>query len=317
MKVFVDGQYGTTGLKIHERLSERNDVELLSIPEDHKKDPQIRIQLMNEADIVFLCLPDQAAREALTLITNPNTRIIDSSTAFRTNVDWTYGLPELSEQQRGAIASAARVSVPGCHATAFELAIHPLVHKGILPRDYPVSCHSLTGYSGGGKALIERYELGNTVESNDVLNHTKHYSLNLDHKHLPEMQKFTDLAFQPVFLPTVCNFYNGMVVTVPLVTRLLPNQPNLQNIHAALIDYYQSETFVKVIPLEGTKGMNQSNLDPTLCNGTNNAEIFVLGNDDQVLIACRLDNLGKGSSGAAIQCMNIMLGLEEGLGLSS
>ncbi|EFM12219.1 N-acetyl-gamma-glutamyl-phosphate reductase [Paenibacillus curdlanolyticus YK9] len=316
MKVFVDGQYGTTGLKIHERLVQRNDVELLSINEEHKKDPHIRIQFMNEADVVFLCLPDQAAREAVTLITNPHTRIIDSSTAFRTDDAWVYGLPELSNVQKGAIANANRVSVPGCHATAFALAIRPLVQCGMLPRDYPISCHSLTGYSGGGRALIERYESDSTTESIDRFNRTQHYSLNLDHKHLPEMQKFTDLAFQPVFLPTVCNFYNGMVVTVPVVTRLLPNQPSLQNIHTALTDYYQGEAFVKVIHPEATKGMSQSNLDPTLCNGTNNAEIFVLGNDDQVLIACRLDNLGKGSSGAAVQNMNLMLGIEEGLGLT-
>lgn len=317
MKVFVDGQYGTTGLKIHERLNQRNDVELLSISQEHKKDPENRIKLMNEADIVFLCLPDQAAREALTLIMNPNTRVIDSSTAFRTNDAWTYGLPELSALQRGEIANAARVSVPGCHATAFVLAINPLVQRGILPRGYPTSCHSLTGYSGGGKALIEQYETGSFSDANDSIRHPQHYSLNLDHKHLPEMKKFTDLEFQPVFLPTVCNFYNGMIVTVPLVTRLLKNQPSLQEIHAALTNYYQGETYVRVIPLDGTKGISQYALDPTLCNGTNYSEIFVLGNDDQVLVACRLDNLGKGSSGAAIQCMNIMLGLDEGLGLIS
>jgi len=317
MKVFVDGQYGTTGLKIHERLDQRNDVELLSIPKEHKKDLGARIKLMNEADIVFFCLPDQATREALTLITNPNTRVIDSSTAFRTHDDWTYGLPELSAFQRDEIAHAARVSVPGCHATAFVLAINPLVQRGILPRAYPVSYHSLTGYSGGGKALIEQYETGRCGELNNSLRHPQHYSLSLDHKHLPEMKRLTDLEFQPVFLPTVCNFYNGMVGTVPLVTRLLINQPSLQEIHAALTDHYQGETFVKVIPLEDIKGISQYTLDPTLCNGTNDSEIFVLGNDDQVLIACRLDNLGKGSSGAAIQCMNIMLGLDERLGLTS
>ncbi|MCA0756962.1 N-acetyl-gamma-glutamyl-phosphate reductase [Paenibacillus sp. N4] len=315
MKVFVDGQYGTTGLKIHERLKQRNDVELLSISEEHKKDPELRIQVMNEADIVFLCLPDQAAREALTLITNPDTRVIDSSTAFRTDDAWTYGLPELSPLQREEIAGAARVSVPGCHATAFVLAIHPLVQRGILPQDYPVCCHSLTGYSGGGKALIEQYETGSVSDKKDSLTSPRHYSLNLDHKHLPEMKKFTELEFQPVFLPAVCHFYNGMVVTVPLVTRLLNQQPGLQDIHAALTDYYKNEAFVRVIPLDASKGISQSDLDPTLCNGTNDAEIFVLGNDDQVIVACRLDNLGKGSSGAVIQCMNIMLGLDEGLGL--
>ncbi|WP_139997498.1 N-acetyl-gamma-glutamyl-phosphate reductase [Paenibacillus paridis] len=315
MKVFVDGQYGTTGLKIHKRLSKRNDVELLSISAEDKKDPEMRIKVLNEADIVFMCLPDQAAREAVTLIKNPNTLVIDSSTAFRTHDEWTYGLPELSVTQRVKISSAARVSVPGCHATAFILAINPLVQMGLLPPGYPVSCQSLTGYSGGGKALIEQHEAGRYSDVNDSLKHPQHYSLSLEHKHLPEMKKFTALAFHPVFLPTVCNYYNGMVMTIPLVTRLLTNQPSLQEIHAALTDYYQGETFVKVFPLDDTKGISPYALDPTLCNGTNCSEIFVLGNDDQVLIACRLDNLGKGSSGAAIQCMNIMLGLDEGLGL--
>lgn len=317
MKVFVDGQYGTTGLKIHERLNQRNDVELLSIPEEQKKDPEIRIKLMNEADIVFMCLPDQAAREALTLITNPRTRVIDSSTAFRTHDAWTYGLPEISAFQRDQIANATYVSVPGCHATAFVLATHPLVQSGIFPRDYPVSCHSLTGYSGGGKGLIEQYETGILSDVNDSLRHPQPYGLKMNHKHLPEMTKFADLAFPPVFLPTVCNYYNGMLVTIPLVTRLLNNQPSLQEIHTALTEYYQGETFVSVIPLQDSKGISQFELDPTRNNGTNHVEIFVLGNDDQVLIACRLDNLGKGSSGAAIQCMNIMLGLDEGLGLIS
>lgn len=318
MKVFVDGQYGTTGLKIHERLMARNDVELLSISEEHKKNPDIRVKLMNEADIVFLCLPDQAAREAVALITNSNTRVLDSSTAFRTDDEWTYGLPELSAFQREKIANASRVSVPGCHSTAFVLAVQPLVEKGILPRDYPVSSHSLTGYSGGGKALIEQHEAtGVGDDYNNRLKHPQHYSLNLNHKHLPEMKKFTDLAFEPVFLPTVCDFYNGMVVTVPLVTRQLNNQPSLKEIHTVLTDYYQGETFVRVVPLEDTKGFSQHALDPTLCNGTNAAEIFILGNEEQVLLACRLDNLGKGSSGAAIQCMNIMLGLDEGVGLCS
>lgn len=316
MKVFVDGQYGTTGLKIHERLIQRNDVELLSISEEHKKDLETRIKLMNEADLVFLCLPDQAAREALTFITNPNTRVIDSSTAYRTDENWTYGLPELTPIQRNEIANAARVSVPGCHATAFILALNPLVRMGILPRTYPVSYHSLTGYSGGGKSLIEQYEASRASDISDSLSHPQHYSLSLNHKHLPEMKKLTGLEFQPAFLPTVCHYYNGMVGTVPLVTRLLNNQPPLQDIHAALTEYYQGETFVRVIPLEDTRISSQYQLDPTRCNGTNDAEIFVLGNDDQILIACRLDNLGKGSSGAAIQCMNIMMGLEEGLGLS-
>ncbi|MBB3110057.1 N-acetyl-gamma-glutamyl-phosphate reductase [Paenibacillus phyllosphaerae] len=315
MNVFVDGQYGTTGLLIHERLQARSDVQLLSIPEELKKDPEIRANVMNEADLVFLCLPDEAAREAVTLIRNLNTRVIDSSTAFRTDEAWTYGLPELSAGQRDKIAGAARVSVPGCHATAFILAINPLIQLGILPRDYPVDCSSLTGYSGGGKGLIAQYENGSGQQGKSISTPPLHYRLDLHHKHLPEMTKFAGLAYKPLFLPTVCDFYNGMVATIPMATRLLHHQPKLSEIHAALADYYDGERFVRVLPLEDTELLSSNALDPTRCNGTNQAEILVFGNDDQVVVACRLDNLGKGSSGAAIQCMNLMMGLDEGLGL--
>lgn len=315
MKVFVDGQYGTTGLQIQDRLGQRADIELLTIPEKHKKDSDVRIQRLNEADIVFLCLPDQAARDASAFITNPHTRIIDSSTAFRTDDGWAYGLPELSASQRKKIADSNRVSVPGCHATAFILSVHPLVQSGILSHSYPVSYHSLTGYSGGGRTMIEQYEQESSGDFSKILKHPQHYSLSLTHKHLPEMKKLTGLDYEPVFLPTVCHYYNGMVGTVPLVTRLLNNQSGLQEIHAALTEHYRGETFVNVVPLDDSGKMSPNALDPTRCNGTNRAEIFVLGNDEQALIACRLDNLGKGSSGAAIQCMNIMLGLDEGKGL--
>lgn len=313
MKVYIDGQYGTTGLQIHDRLEGRSDVELLTLPEKDRKDTGARAECMNDADIVFLCLPDQAARDAMSLITSPNTRVIDSSTAFRTDDAWVYGLPELVPGQREKIASAARVSVPGCHATAFVLAVNPLVRQGILPRDYPVCYHSLTGYSGGGRPLIAQYE--NTADREEGLGRPQHYSLGLHHKHLPEMKKLTGLDFEPIFLPTVCDYYNGMAGTVPLAPRLLHGQPGLHDIHALLTAYYEGEPFVRVLPLQASRELPPHALDPTLCNGTNQAEIRVLGHDEQVLIACRLDNLGKGSSGAAVQCMNLMVGCEETTGL--
>ncbi|WP_020617317.1 N-acetyl-gamma-glutamyl-phosphate reductase [Paenibacillus daejeonensis] len=313
MKVYIDGQYGTTGLQIHDRLQSRPDVELLSLPEMYKKDTEARTACMNEAEIVFLCLPDEAAREALTLITNPTTRVIDSSTAFRTDEAWVYGLPELVPDQREKIAASARVSVPGCHATAFVLSVNPLVQQGILPRDYPISYNSLTGYSGGGRPIIEQYQ--NASNRGDSLSRPQHYSLGLHHKHLPEMKKRTGLDYEPIFLPTVCDYYNGMVGTVPLAGRLLHGQPGLHDVHAALAAYYEGEPFVRVLPLDDIKEMPPHALDPTRCNGTNQAQIMVLGHDEQILVACRLDNLGKGSSGAAVQCMNLMLGWEEESGL--
>lgn len=323
MKVFLDGQYGTTGLQLRDRLLNRSDIELLSIPEELRKNPEARSKAMNESDLVFLCLPDQAAREAVSFVTNPRVRIIDSSSAFRTADGWTYGLPELSGSQREAIKNASRVTVPGCHATAFVLALRPLVASGLLPPDYPISYQSLTGYSGGGNALIERYRSGAPDGAGQgSFEHPQHYSLGLHHKHLPEMKKWTGLAFEPAFLPTVCKYYNGLVGTVSLAVRMLGQRLigqriRLQDIQTVLAEFYLEDPFVKVLPLADATNASPYELDPTRCNGTNLAEIAVYGNDEFVLLACRLDNLGKGSSGAAVQCMNLMFGLDETSGLIS
>ncbi|MGE5549290.1 MAG: N-acetyl-gamma-glutamyl-phosphate reductase [Bacteroidota bacterium] len=313
-KVFVDGQAGTTGLKIHQRLARRSDLDLLRIEDEKRKDLETRRALLNEADVVFLCLPDAAAVESVSLIENANTRVIDASTAHRVDPDWTYGLPELGAGRKREIANAKRVSVPGCHATGFILLLYPLVKAGIVPRDYPVCCHSITGYSGGGKPLIERYRTAE--ESGKAYVSPRHYALGLNHKHLPEMQQLTGLVHPPLFTPIVGNFYQGMVVAIPLCRRLLSKTPTAKDIHAVLASFYANQRFVTVIPYESEAYLEAGYLDAMACNDSNRAELFVFGRDDQILLLARFDNLGKGSSGAAVQCMNIMLGLDEGIGLA-
>lgn len=311
-KIFVDGQEGTTGLQINDYLSKRSDLEILKIDPEKRKDPIVRSALLNEADIAFLCLPDAAAKESVSLVNNDNTKIIDASTAFRTDPNWTYGLPELDKNQRESIRNSYRVSNPGCHATGFILALYPLVKEGIVPDDYPVTCTSLTGYSGGGKKLIASYE---TPDSQDGLNSPKHYALKLTHKHLPEMQKMADLKYPPVFAPVVSNFYKGMAVSVPLVPRLLNKKVSAGDVRDLLASHYASEHFVRVMPFESDSYLDNGFFNAEACNNTNNAEIFVFGHDDQIMVITRFDNLGKGASGAAIQNMNIMLGLDERIGL--
>lgn len=311
--VFIDGQEGTTGLKIHERLLARKDINILEIPSQDRKNNDIKKKFYDEADIVLLCLPDDAAREAVDLIKDEKTKIIDSSTAFRTAEGWTYGIPELNPGQRAAIKQSNRVTNPGCHATGFSMALYPLVNKGIIPLDYPVVAYSLTGYSGGGKKLISVYE-GEGPGKED-LNGPRHYALTLKHKHLREMQKITGLKYPPLFLPVVGNFYQGMVVSVPLETRLLLKRVTASDVWEIVSEYYGLEHFVRVIPLEAEAFLDNGFLSPTECNHTNRIDIFVFGNDRQILLASRLDNLGKGASGAAVQNMNIMLGVEESTGL--
>lgn len=312
-RVFVDGQEGTTGLKINERLSGRSDIELLRIDPERRKDPEARRMLLNEADIAFLCLPDSAARESVSLVTNDKTRVIDASTAHRTDPGWTYGLPELSRGQRERIRESRRVAVPGCHATGFNLAVYPLVREGIVPPDYPVTCHSVTGYSGGGKKLIDRYEGSGPDKKN--LQSPRHYALGLNHKHLPEMQKISGLSCPPLFTPIVGDFFQGMAVAVPLLKRLLNREITAGGIQEFLASYYASERFVRVMPYDSDSCLDSGFFDATGCNNSNKAEIFVFGNSDQILVITRLDNLGKGASGAAVQNMNIMLGVDEGTGL--
>ncbi|ACL77204.1 N-acetyl-gamma-glutamyl-phosphate reductase [Ruminiclostridium cellulolyticum] len=310
-KIYVDGSEGTTGLKINERLEKRNDIEILKINPEKRKDINERKKYINEADIVFLCLPDAAAKEAITLVENSSTKIIDASTAHRINPDWAYGLPELGIELRKKIQSSKRVAVPGCYATGFISIVYPIVAANIIPKDYPLTCHALSGYSGGGKKLISQYESpqGHNFESPQL------YALGLSHKHIPEMTVISGLEFPPIFSPIVCSYFKGMSVCVPLHRRLLPDNLSMEKIHEFISDYYSNEEFIKVMPLGMEKEFPNSFLGATRVNDTNYLEIFVTGNEEQIMLVSVLDNLGKGSSGAAIQNMNIMLGFDENTGL--
>lgn len=309
-KIFVDGSEGTTGLMINERLACRNDLDIIKIESSKRKDLDERKKCINNADIVFLCLPDSAAIEAVSLISNPLTKVIDASTAHRTDNHWAYGLPELSVVHRLKIQNSARVAVPGCYATGFISIMYPLVLNGIVPKDYPATTHAISGYSGGGKKLIEQYEaLEKTFESPQL------YGLGLTHKHIPEMTIISGLSCAPIFSPIVSSYYKGMSVCVPLHTRLLPGSPTKETIHEFLSGYYNEEKYIKVMPLGVEKNFSNSFIGATGVNNTNYLEIYVVGNEEQIMLVSVLDNLGKGSSGAAIQNMNIMLGLDEGLGL--
>lgn len=307
-KIYIDGKDGTTGLQIYDRLAARSDIELLLIDEAKRKDNTERAKLMNAADIVFLCLPDAAAIEAVTLVTNPNTRVIDASTAHRTAEGWTYGYPELSQEQRAAIQTAKRVANPGCHATGFISTVAPLVRMGVIPADMPLCAYSLTGYSGGGKKLIAEYEAPGRDPRHDS---HRIYGTNLQHKHLPEMMKVCGLTHAPVFSPVLGDFYNGMATTVMLHSAMLPGTPSGEEIREKLAAYYKDEFFVTVAPLGGDEPMIYAN---TLAN-TNRLRITVCASDEHITVTSLFDNLGKGASGAAVQNMNIMLGLDEKTGL--
>jgi N-acetyl-gamma-glutamyl-phosphate reductase len=310
--VFIDGQSGTVGLKIHERLSARKDIELIEIPLEKRKDPEARRKLLNEADIVFLCLPDDAARESVSLIANKSVCVIDGSTAHRVTDGWVYGLPELKKGQRTLIKNSKRIVVPGCHATGFISLLFPLVSKGIVAPDYPVTSYAIAGYSGGGKSMIADYKGKNPHE--DILN-PRPYSLGLNHKHVPEITKYSGLTQAPLFNPTVVNVYNGEIIFVPLVVRYLIKQLSAAEIRAVMTEYYSGERFIKVIPFPADDYLENGFMTFTKCNGTNNLEIFIFGDQEKILLAARFDNLGKGSSGAAVQDMNIVLGLPEQTGL--
>lgn len=307
-KVYIDGKDGTTGLQIYDRLAARSDLELLLIDEDKRKDNAERAKLMNAADIVFLCLPDAAAIEAVTLVTDPNTRVIDASTAHRTAEGWTYGYPELSKQQRAAIQTAKRVANPGCHATGFISTVAPLVRMGVIPADLPLCAYSLTGYSGGGKKLIAEYE-----DENRDPRHDSHriYGTNLQHKHLPEMMKVCGLTVPPVFSPILGDFYNGMATTVMLHNALLAGAPGGEEIRDRLAEYYRDEYFVTVAPFGGDEPVIYADTNAD----TNCLRILVTGSEGRTTVTALFDNLGKGASGAAVQNMNIMLGLDEKTGL--
>ncbi|MBN1410321.1 MAG: N-acetyl-gamma-glutamyl-phosphate reductase [Spirochaetales bacterium] len=313
-KVFVDGQEGTTGLKIHERLSGRADIEMLTIDPVKRKEAQARKELLNEADVAFLCLPDAASRESASLVENDKTVVIDASTAFRTNPGWAYGMPEMKKNQRDIIRKSKRVSVPGCHATGFVLGLGPLVREGIVSPDYPVTCHSITGYSGGGKKLIALYEVER--KGQPAMNAPRLYSLGLAHKHLPEMTYHTGISRPPLFTPVLGNFYQGMAVSIPLHSKLLAKKMDARGVHEFLADYYTGEYFVRVMPFEPEAFLDRGHLDPMEANGTNRLDLFVFGHEEQILVTARFDNLGKGASGAAVQNMNIVSGIDEKTGLT-
>ena len=311
--VFVDGQEGTTGLRIHEYLAQRRDVEVLRIEPARRKDAAERARLLNAADVAFLCLPDDAARQAAALVTNPRTCLIDASTAHRTVPGWVFGLPELAPGQRDAIRAGKRIANPGCHASAFILLLRPLVDAGLVPAGHAMSATSISGYSGGGKKMIDHYHAAASSGTEPALTSPRPYALTLSHKHLPEMMAHTGLISAPIFMPMVGNFYKGLAVTVPLHLGELGTTPKA--VHAALAARYVGERFIRVMPLRDPATLEGGFFDVQANNDSNRVDIFVFANDTQAILVARLDNLGKGASGAAVQAMNVHLGVDEGLGL--
>jgi N-acetyl-gamma-glutamyl-phosphate reductase len=309
--VFVDGQEGTTGLRIHEYLAARSDIEVLRIDADKRKDPAERARLLNAADVAFLCLPDAASREAAAMINNPRTCLIDASTAHRVSPGWAFGLPELAPDQRDKIRASKRIANPGCHASAFILALRPLLDAGLLSPDALLSATSITGYSGGGKSMISEYE----TTSERKLTSPRPYALGLNHKHLPEMARHTGLLQPPVFMPIVGPFYKGLAVSVPLHLSQIRAGAGVQDLHSALTSYYEGEPFIRVMPLRDAATLESGFFDVQACNDSNRVDLFLFGSETQALLIARLDNLGKGASGAAVQSMNVHLGIDEGLGL--
>lgn len=310
-KVFIDGSEGTTGLRIHERLGKRNDIEILEIDSAKRKDPDEIKKFINESDITFLCLPDAAAIEAVSYVENENTVIIDASTAHRTLEGWAYGFPELSAAHREAIRNGKRIAVPGCYASGFIGLVYPLVRGGIIPADYPLSVFAASGYSGGGKKLIAQYEEEGRDKKYDS---ARMYAWGQSHKHLKEMKAICGIEREPLFLPFTTNYHSGMVVQLPLYSYLLKDKKSPEEIRDYLAQYYRDERFIKVMPF-GADVEAGGALFTDACAGWDGMEIFVTGNDERIVAATRFDNLGKGASGAAVQCMNIVLGADEATGL--
>ncbi len=313
VRVFIDGEAGTTGLQIRARLAPRPDLELLRVPEARRKDRDARAELLNAADLVILCLPDAAAREAVSLIENPEVRVVDASTAHRVDPGWVYGLPELDAGQAARIAGAKRVSNPGCYPTGTISLIRPLVAAGLVPADFPVTVNAVSGYSGGGRKLIEAFE--DPAAPDAIASAHYAYGLGLEHKHVEEMRLHSGLDHRPLFVPSVGRFRQGMMVQVPLQLWALPGEPGVADLHEVLAAHYRDQAFVSVAALE--ESADTAQLDPEALNGTNDMRLYVFGNQaqGQALLAAVLDNLGKGASGAAVQNMNLMLGLEPTAGL--
>lgn len=321
--VFIDGEAGTTGLQIRQRLEQRNDLELVSIDPARRKDAGARAELLNGVDAVVLCLPDEAAREAVGLITSNSVRVIDASTAHRTAPGWTYGFAELDAGQRDAIKGATRVSNPGCYPTGFIGLVRPLTAAGLIPADFPLTVNAISGYSGGGRGLIEEFAGPPPAGTSDA---HRIYGLNLAHKHLGEMQRHGGLVHPPVFAPSVGRYAQGMIVEAPLQLWALPGKPDVADLHAALQAHYAGERFVEVVSAAECAALQKSragaagyvaDLDPEALNGTNRMRLFVFGDAQgaQARLVALLDNLGKGASGAAVQNLNLMLGLDEAAGL--
>lgn len=312
-KIFIDGSEGTTGLRIHERFAGRDDIELLTISGELRKDREERARLINQSDVTFLCLPDEAAKESVALVENDQVRIIDTSTAHRTDEGWAYGFPELSTIHRKQIKEGKRAAVPGCHATGFISLAYPLVSSGILAPDYPVSAFSLTGYSGGGKKMIAQYEDAKRPGECDA---PREYALSQQHKHLKEMKAVTGLSREPLFSPIVADYYSGMVVTLPIYMEYLKKISSPEELCSFFEEFYAGEAFVKVMPFGAESELTGTMMAGNGCSGWDGLKIYISGNKDRVVLNAQFDNLGKGASGAAIQCLNIMLGCEESKGLS-
>jgi len=313
-KIFIDGEAGTTGLQIRQRLEGRTDIELISIDPARRKDVSARKEIINRADVVVLCLPDDAAREALGFVDNDRTRVIDASTAYRTAEGWAYGFPEMTRTQRAVIAGARRVSNPGCYPTGFIGLVRPLTDAGILPAHWPLSVNAVSGYSGGGRKMIAEFEDQAAPDFTRVPYRV--YGLSLAHKHVPEMRLHGGLEHPPIFQPSVGRYAQGMIVEVPLPLYALPSAPKLKDLHAALVKAYAAERFIEVATMEEADSL--STLAPEGLNGTNRMKLYVFGSDSlqQARLVALLDNLGKGASGAAVQNLNLMLGCEESAGLT-
>ena len=311
-KIYIDGSEGTTGLRIFERFQGREDIEIIRINPELRKDPAERARMINMSDITFLCLPDAASVEAVSFVENENVIIIDASTAHRTMEGWAYGFPELSPEHREKIRTGKRVAVPGCYATGFISLVYPLIKGGLIASDCPVSSFGISGYSGAGKKVIAAYEDENRPKAYDA---PREYALSQNHKHLKEMKIITGLDREPLFSPIIADYYSGMVVSVPFHADYFTKEMTLENLHSYFENYYKGEKFIRVMPL-GAEEETANMLPGNECSGWDGLRIYITGNSDRFVISSQFDNLGKGASGAAIQCMNILLGVDEATGLN-